>query len=62
MVSGTIEEYRANCSVPIVHKAGDVAVEFGKGFAHWWKNTSKKPVVLISADLFQAEMKDPDMM
>ena len=62
VVSGAIEEYRANCSVAIVHKAGDTAVEFGVGFAHWWKNTSKKPVVLISADIFQAEMKDPDMM
>ncbi len=40
VLSGTIEEYRANCSVPIVHKAGEVAIEFGVGFAHWWKNTS----------------------
>lgn len=62
IVSGTIEEYRANCEVPIVHKAGEVAVEFGRGFAHWWKNTSAKPVVLISADLFKTEMKDPHIM
>lgn len=62
IISGIIEEYRANCEVPIVHKAGEVAIEFGKGFAHWWKNTSSKPVVLISADLFKTEMKDPHMM
>jgi quercetin dioxygenase-like cupin family protein len=62
VISGTIEEYRANCEVPIVHKAGDVAIEFGKGFAHWWKNTSSKPVVLLSADIFKTEMKDPHMM
>jgi quercetin dioxygenase-like cupin family protein len=62
VISGTIEEYRANCTVPIVHKPGDVAVEFGKGFAHWWKNTGTEPVVLISADLFHDAMKDPHVM
>jgi quercetin dioxygenase-like cupin family protein len=62
ILSGTIEEYRANCSVPIVHKAGEVTMEFGKGFAHWWKNTSSKPVVLLSSDVFQTEMKDVHMM
>jgi quercetin dioxygenase-like cupin family protein len=62
ILKGVIEEYRANCEVPIVHKAGDVAVEFGKGFAHWWKNTGTEPVELISADVFQVEMKDKHMM
>jgi quercetin dioxygenase-like cupin family protein len=62
IISGAIEENRANCLVPIVHKAGDVAVEFGKGFAHWWKNTGTEPVVLISADIFQDKMKDSHMM
>jgi quercetin dioxygenase-like cupin family protein len=62
VISGTIEENRANCLVPIVHKAGDVAIEFGKGFAHWWKNTGTEPVVLISADIFKDKMKDPHMM
>jgi quercetin dioxygenase-like cupin family protein len=62
ILSGTIEEYRANCAVPIVHKAGEVAVEFGQGFAHWWKNTGAEPVELISADIFKAAMKDPNMM
>lgn len=62
VLSGTIEEYRANCSVPIVHKAGEVASEFGKGFSHWWKNTSNEPVVLLSADLFHDSMGDEHMM
>ncbi len=62
VISGTIEEYRSNCLVPIVHKAGDVTAEFGKGLAHWWKNTSTEPVVLISSDLFEDAMKDPHMM
>jgi quercetin dioxygenase-like cupin family protein len=62
IISGTIEEYRASCLVPIVHKAGDVAMEFGKGFAHWWKNTGTEPVVLISADIFADKMKDLKMM
>jgi quercetin dioxygenase-like cupin family protein len=62
VLSGTIEEYRANCSVPIVHKAGEVAVEFGKGYAHWWKNTSSEPVVLLSADLFNNTKTDDQMM
>ena len=62
ILTGTIEEYRANCTVPIVHKAGEVAMEFGQGFAHWWKNTGTEPVELISADIFKTAMKDPDMM
>jgi quercetin dioxygenase-like cupin family protein len=62
VLSGTIEEYRASCSVPIIHKAGDVAQEFGKGFAHWWKNTSSEPVVLLSADVFNNKKADDHMM
>lgn len=62
VLSGAIEEYRASCSAPIVHKAGDVASEFGKGFAHWWKNTSNAPVVLLSADVFKNDMADEHMM
>ena len=62
VLSGTIEEYRASCMVPIVHKAGDVAVEFGVGFAHWWKNTGAEPVVLLSADIFKTKAADDHMM
>jgi quercetin dioxygenase-like cupin family protein len=50
VVSGTITEYSSHCAVPIVHKTGDLSVEQG-GLSHWWKNSSKKPVVLISADI-----------
>lgn len=52
VVSGSITEYSSHCAVPIVHAAGDLSVEQG-GLSHWWKNTSKKPVVLISADIAQ---------
>lgn len=50
VVSGTINEYASTCSVPIVHSAGELSVEQG-GLSHWWKNTSDKPVVLISSDI-----------
>jgi quercetin dioxygenase-like cupin family protein len=52
VVSGTITEYSSHCAVPIVHKSGELSVEQG-GLSHWWKNTSDKPVVLISADIAQ---------
>jgi len=45
-------EYSSHCAQPIVHKAGELSVEQG-GLSHWWKNTSKEPVVLISADIAQ---------
>jgi len=62
IVSGEIYEYSSNCSVPILHKAGDVAAE-KKGTSHWWKNTGSAPVVLISVDLFPGEAKmDADTM
>ena len=48
----TIEEYRANCSVPIVHKAGESTPELNKT-AHWWKNTGSKPAILLSSDLLK---------
>jgi quercetin dioxygenase-like cupin family protein len=62
VVSGTIMEYRSSCEVPIIHKAGDTVSEFGEGFSHWWKNTSKKPVVLLSADVFHGADMDQHMM
>ncbi len=61
IISGTIEEYRSTCKVPIVHKAGEVTMEFGADLAHWWKNTGTEPVVLISADIFAPAMKSPEM-
>jgi len=58
VMSGTVTEYRSTCEVPIVHKTGDTVAEFGEGLAHWWKNTGKKPAVLLSADVFHANMDD----
>ena len=50
IISGEMTEYASNCSVPIVHKAGDVAKETSET-SHWWKNTGSKTAVLISADI-----------
>jgi quercetin dioxygenase-like cupin family protein len=60
IVSGTVQEYASNCSVPIVHGPGDVTTETS-GTSHWWKNTGKSTVVLLSTDLFP-EKADPHMM
>jgi quercetin dioxygenase-like cupin family protein len=49
-VEGSITEYRSTCAVGIEHPAGDVAREV-KGVSHWWRNNTKKPVVLLSADV-----------
>ena len=50
IISGAIYEYASDCAVPILHKAGEVAAETS-ATAHWWKNTGKETVVLISADV-----------
>ena len=60
IISGTITEYRSTCTVPIVHKAGESTAEL-KNTSHWWKNTGKRTVVLLSADLFHGTI-DPHMM
>lgn len=54
IVSGEINEYASDCKVAIVHKAGDTSRD--ADLSHWWKNTSKKPVVLISADILHDPM------
>jgi quercetin dioxygenase-like cupin family protein len=62
VVSGEVIEYASNCTVPIVHKTGDVAPE-KNGTQHWWQNNTNAPVVLISVDLFPvALMKEEHMM
>jgi quercetin dioxygenase-like cupin family protein len=48
--SGEIYENNSKCSVPILHKAGDIAREF-LGTKHWWKNTGTQPVELTIADI-----------
>lgn len=49
-VSGQITEYRSNCAVPILHKAGDIARE-ADGISHYWINRGKVPTVLLSSDV-----------
>jgi quercetin dioxygenase-like cupin family protein len=60
ILSGTIVEYASTCAVPIVHNAGDVAPETHAA-KHWWKNTTKRPVVLLSADILH-DKADPKAM
>jgi quercetin dioxygenase-like cupin family protein len=61
VVSGSIQEYASNCSVPIEHKAGEVSVE-KLGVQHWWKNTGKTPAVLLSSDVFHEMRKEDEHM
>ena len=61
ILSGEIIEYASDCSVLIVHKAGESTTET-HATAHWWKNTGKEPCVLISADLFHKAKGDEHMM
>ncbi len=49
IVQGEITEYASDCAVPILHKAGDWSRD--ADISHWWKNTGKETVVLISADI-----------
>lgn len=55
IVQGQVMEYASNCSVPIVHKAGDVTAEMA-ATSHWWKNTGKQTVILLSADILHDQM------
>ena len=50
IAEGEIAEYASNCSVPIVHKAGDIRPETS-GTAHWWQNLGNKTVVLFVGDV-----------
>ena len=61
VISGSITEYRSTCAVPIEHKAGDVTAEFGM-LSHWWKNNTKRPTVLISADMLPGDMDPKESM
>jgi quercetin dioxygenase-like cupin family protein len=61
VVKGEIYEYASNCTAPILHKAGDVARE-SKGTSHWWQNTGKAAVELISVDILPPQMKMDDKM
>ena len=61
VISGQITEYASTCAVPIVHRAGEATAEM-HATAHWWKNDSKQPVELLSADLFHKAKPDDHMM
>ena len=56
---GQIFEYSSQCTVPILHKAGEIARE-SNGLMHWWKNEGKVVVVLTIADIVND--KKPDSM
>jgi quercetin dioxygenase-like cupin family protein len=49
-LSGSITEYRSSCTVPIQHKAGDIARE-ADGISHYWINHGKVAAVLLSSDV-----------
>jgi len=59
IVSGAIYEHASNCAVPILHSAGQVARET-HATSHWWQNTGKVPVVLLSFDI-QRDPNDKNM-
>ena len=50
IAEGDIVEYASNCSVPIMHKTGDIRPETS-GTAHWWQNLGSKTVVLFVGDV-----------
>ena len=62
IIKGSITEYRSSCAVPIEHKSGEVTSEFGAELMHWWRNDSKEPTVLISADIFHDQSGDKHTM
>ena len=63
IVEGEITEHASTCAAPILHRAGETAPET-HATAHWWKNTGRRPAVLLSADLFPTadEHADAHMM
>lgn len=50
-ISGEAVEHSSLCAVPIVHKAGETAAEFGGDIVHWWSNEGDEPAVLVSVDV-----------
>ena len=61
IVQGEVVEYASTCAVPIVHRTGEAATET-HDTAHWWKNTGRETVVLLSADLFPLKNTDQHTM
>jgi quercetin dioxygenase-like cupin family protein len=56
---GQIHEHSSKCTVPILHKAGEISRE-QLGVRHWWKNSGTTTVVLTIADIVND--KKPDTM
>src|SRR4029453_9354963 len=56
---GEIFEYSSQCTVPILHKAGEIGRE-SNGLKHWWKNEGNVVVILTNADIVND--KKPDTM
>jgi quercetin dioxygenase-like cupin family protein len=50
IAEGEVVEYASNCSVPIVHKAGEIRPETS-GTSHWWQNHGNKTVILFVGDV-----------
>jgi len=59
--SGEITEFASTCSVPIVHKAGEITAEKAPT-SHWWQNHGKTPVVIWAFDLFRVDDKKNEHM
>ena len=53
-VSGSITEYRSDCSAPVEHGAGDISRE-ADGISHYWVNNGSEPAVLLSSDVFHGK-------
>ena len=52
--SGSITEYRSDCSAPVEHQAGDISRE-ADGISHYWVNNGSEPAVLLSSDVFHGK-------
>ena len=61
IIQGEITDYASTCEAPLVHRAGEATSET-HATSHWWKNTGKQTVVLLSADLFPSASGDDHMM
>jgi quercetin dioxygenase-like cupin family protein len=57
VTSGEVYENNSKCTVPILHKAGDIAREY-LGTQHWWQNKTDKPVELTIADIVNDHKPD----
>ena len=59
VTSGEVYENSSQCTVPILHKAGEISRE-ALGTQHWWQNKSDQPVELTISDIVND--KKPETM